>query len=65
MCLEISNLLWVQERLLGRNDAPVEIQGVSRNPLKKGGLVAGRVVQAEGSAWLEVLRQEGVEFMRG
>lgn len=50
LCLEISNLLWVQERLLGRNDALVEIQGVSRNQLKKGGLEAGIVVQAEGRA---------------
>lgn len=63
MCPMISKLLWVQERLLCRNDDPVETQRVSRNLLMKGGWVAGRV-QVEGTAWLKVLRQEGAGFMR-
>lgn len=37
---------------------------MSGNQLKEGGLVAGRVVQAEGTAWLKVLRQKRAEFMR-
>lgn len=38
--------------------APGSIHRVSRNQLKEGGVVAGRIVQAEGTAWLKVLRQE-------
>lgn len=59
----ISNL-WVQGRLLRRNIDLAENQEVSRNQLKKGGLVAGRVFQAEGTVWLKVLKQKGAEFMR-
>lgn len=58
MCPGISNVLWVQGRLLCQNDDLAEIHRVSRNQLKEGGVVAGRIVQAEGTAWLKVLRQE-------
>lgn len=63
-CPLISNVLWVQESLLRGSDDLAENQGVSKNQLKEGGSVAGRAVQAEGTAWLEVLRQEGAEFVR-
>lgn len=65
MCHGIFNLLWVQGRFLCRNDAPAEIQRVSRNLLKEGKMVAGRVVREEGRACVKVLRQQGAQFMRG
>lgn len=61
----IPNHLWVLGRLLGRNDDPTEIQGVSRKQLKEKGMVSGRAGQAVGTAWLTVLRREGAQLIRG
>lgn len=60
----ISNRLWILGRLLGRNGDLAEIQGVSRKQRKGKGVASGRAVQAEGTAWLRVLRQEGAQLLR-
>lgn len=60
----ISHRLWILGRLLGRNDDLAEIRGVSRKQQKGKGVVSGRAVQAEGTAWLRVLKQEGAQLVR-